>query len=134
MHRRAFLQTGVATVAAAALTSRIWAQATPAATKKLKVFAYSRHLQWLRTADEVADATIEMGYDGVELTVRPYPGHIDPEKVAAELPPFVNTIRKRGLLVENIVCPINDADSPNAEEIMRVASSVGITGYWGALF
>jgi sugar phosphate isomerase/epimerase len=129
MHRREFLRAGAATVAAAALAPRSWADG-----KKLRVFAYSRHLQWLRTAEEVADATIEMGYDGVELTVRPYPGHIDPEKVASELPPFVNTLRKRGLLVENIVCPINDADSPNAEQIMRAASSVGITGYWGAMF
>ena len=133
MHRREFLQAGAATIAAAAFAPQVWAQSASPAAKKLKVFAYSRHLQWLRTADEVAEAVIEMGYGGVDITVRPYPGHIDPEKVATELPPFVAGLRKHGLLVETIVCPINDADSPNAESILRAASSVGITHYWGGM-
>ena len=51
---------------------------TGGAVRKLKVDAYSRHLQWLRTADEVAEAAQEMGYQGVDITVRPYPGHVDP--------------------------------------------------------
>jgi sugar phosphate isomerase/epimerase len=110
-------------------------QNTPAPpVKKLKVDAYSRHLQWLRTADEVAEATLEMGFDGVDLTVRPYPGHVDPEKVAQDLPPFVNTIRKHGLQVVTITCPITDAESPNAERILQTASSLGITHYWWGTF
>jgi sugar phosphate isomerase/epimerase len=107
--------------------------ASPVA-KKLKVDAYSRHLQWLRTADEVAEATLEMGFDGVDLTVRPYPGHVDPDKVAQDLPPFVSTIRKQGLQVVTITCPITDAESPNAEKILQVASSLGITHYWWGTF
>ena len=106
---------------------------TPSATK-LKVDAYSRHLQWLRTADEVAEAAIEMGFNGVDLTVRPYPGHVDPERVAQDLPPFVNTLRKHGLQVITITCPIADADSPNAERILQTASSLGITHYWWGTF
>jgi sugar phosphate isomerase/epimerase len=106
----------------------------PPAAKRLKVDAYSRHLQWLRTADEVAEATIEMGFDGVDLTVRPYPGHVDPEKVAQDLPPFVKTIRSHGLQVVAITCPITDAESPNAEKILQAASSLGITHYWWGTF
>lgn len=97
----------------------------------LKIDAYSRHLQWLRTADDVADAVIEMGYQGLDITVMPYPGHVDPANVAKELPPFVNTIHKHGIIVRNIRCPIMDADSANAEEILATASSLGITHYWG---
>ena len=96
--------------------------------------AYSRHLQWLRTADEVAEATIEMAFAGVDLTVRPYPGHVDPTKVATDLPPFVNTLRKHGLEVSMITCPITDADSPNAEQILQTASSLGIKHYWWGTF
>jgi len=110
------------------------ARAQPDTAKKLKVDAYSRHLQWLRTADQVAEAVVEMGFDGVDLTVRPYPGHVDPEKVAQDLPPFVNTIRKHGLLVRTITCPITDADSPNAEKILQTASELGITHYWWGTF
>ena len=95
----------------------------------LKVDIYSRHLQWLRSADAVADAAIEMAFDGVNVTVRPYPGHVDPENVAKELPPFVNTLRTRGLLVRSVTTNIADAD-PAAERILATASALGITHYW----
>ena len=101
----------------------------PAGTAPLKVDIYSRHLQWLRTADEVAAAALDMGYDGVNVTVRPYPGHVDPDNVAQELPPFVNAIRKHGLLVRSITTNISDADAV-AERIVAAASSLGITHYW----
>ena len=112
------------------------AQTPPDAAQpgKLKVDAYSRHLQWLRDPEQIADAVVEMGFDGLDITVRPYPGHVDPEKVAEQLPSFVKTIRKHGLLVRTITCPITDADSPYAEQILQTASSLGITHYWWGTF
>jgi sugar phosphate isomerase/epimerase len=130
MDRREFFQTGLAGIAAGVAAQ---VAAEPVA-KTLKVDAYSRHLQWLRTADEVAEAAVEMGYDGVDITVRPYPGHVDPAKVATDLPPFVKTIRKHGLQVVTMTCPITDADSPNAEEMLATASSLGLTHYWWGTF
>src|SRR4051794_10833649 len=81
MQRRVFLQSGVDAMLAMAAGRALNAQ-NPAASpaKKLKIDAYSRHLQWLRTADEVAEAVMEMGFDGLDITVRPYPGHVNPEK------------------------------------------------------
>src|SRR5579883_3222152 len=115
MDRRRFLQA----TAAAALTAQARAQQKPDAAvgarasesgsnTKLKVDAYSRHLQWLRTPDEVAEAVIEMGYEGLDLTVRPYPGHVDPSRVSEDLKPFVGAIRKHGIEVHSITCPITD--------------------------
>jgi sugar phosphate isomerase/epimerase len=128
MKRRDFFHLTLgALVAQAAMSRRGFAQAPGSGT--LKVDIYSRHLQWLRTAEDVADAALEMGYDGVNVTVRPYPGHVDPDKVATELPPFVGTLRKRGLLVRSITTNIADAD-PTAERIVAAASSLGITHYW----
>ena len=128
MNRRRFLQaTGLG-----AFTARVRAQ-TPA-QPKLKIDAYSRHLQWLRSADEVADAATEMGYDGVDVTVRPYPGHVDPARVGQELPGFVKAIRKRGLEVVEITTNIADAESPYADEILRAASELGIKYYWWGTF
>jgi sugar phosphate isomerase/epimerase len=119
----------------AAMSSGALAQTPPpAAARPLKVDIFSRHLQWLRTADEVADAVNEMGFDGLDITVRPYPGHVDPARVAEDLPPFVKTIRSHGLQVREITCPIADADSPNAEAILSTASSLGITHYWWGTF
>jgi sugar phosphate isomerase/epimerase len=136
MKRREFLQLGAGTLlagGAAAPIVRAGAQAPAAAGQaggKLKVDAYSRHLQWLRSADDVAEAAIEMGFDGVNVTVRPFPGHVNPENVSQELPPFVNTLRKHGLLVRSITTNISDVDSPNAERIVASASALGLTHYW----
>src|SRR5689334_13246571 len=132
MNRRELLQTGLGAFAAQMLQAQ--RSSEPSAATTLKVDAYSRHLQWLRTADEVAEATVEMGFDGVDITVRPYPGHVDPAKVAADLPPFVKTIRKHGLQVVTMTCPITDADSPNAEQMLATASSLGLTHYWWGTF
>jgi len=133
MKRRDFFQlaAGALLAGGAAPRFRLHAQASgqAAAGGQLKVDIYSRHLQWLRSADEVADAAIEMGFDGVNVTVRTYPGHVDPDNVAKELPPFVNAIRKRGLLVRSITTNIADADAL-AERIVAAASSLGITHYW----
>jgi sugar phosphate isomerase/epimerase len=75
-----------------------------------------------------------MAFTGVDITVRPFPGHVDPTRVATDLPPFVNTLRKHGLEVSMITCPITDADSPNAEQILQTASSLGIKHYWWGTF
>jgi sugar phosphate isomerase/epimerase len=119
----------------AALAAQARAQAVGVpAMRRLKVDIFSRHLQWLRTPDELAEAVNEMGFDGLDITVRPYPGHVDPARVAQDLPPFVNAIRKHGIQVSEITCPITDADSPNAEQILQTASSLGITHYWWGTF
>jgi len=130
MDRREFLSIGIGLALAGAASGQTRAEPST----KFKIDAYSRHLQWLKTADEVAEATKEMGYDGVDLTVRPKPGHVDPARVAEELPPFVKTIRQHGLQVVTITAPITDADSPYAEEILQAASDLDIHHYWWGTF
>ena len=131
VNRREFVQLSVG----AAWAAQAMAQTPSAAAVTLqKVDIFSRHLQWLRKADEVAEAVNEMGFDGLDITVRPYPGHVDPTRVSQDLPPFVNAIRKHGIQVRAITCPIADADSPNAEQILQTASSLGITHYWWGTF
>ena len=109
-------------------------QAAVPPVRKLQIDAYSRHLQWLRDPVEVAKAVLEMGYEGLDVTVRPYPGHVDPEKVTTDLPVFVKAVRAQGVKVSSITCPITDADSPNAERIMDAASKLDIHHYWWGTF
>ncbi|MBV8841258.1 MAG: sugar phosphate isomerase/epimerase [Bryobacterales bacterium] len=130
MNRRELLKIG----AGVAVATATRAQQTPNNQKTQKIDAYSRHLQWLRSPDEVAEAALEMGYDGLDITVRAYPGHVNPAKVGQELPAFVDAVRKHGLQVVAITTNITDADSPNAEDILRAAASVGITYYWWGTF
>ena len=94
MDRRQFLQSSLgAALVGPLMTDVAHAQVPPqprapagSAPRKLVLDAYSRSLQWLRSADEVAEAAIEMVCGGVCPTVSPYPGHIDPARVAQEVP------------------------------------------------
>jgi L-ribulose-5-phosphate 3-epimerase len=146
MNRREALRLGAATLAAAALSTNARAQvanpppatsAKPAAlppqpTGKFPLQVYSRDLQWLRTPQDVAQAVIDVGLQGVDLTVMPYPGHVDPTKVKTDLPAFVSGLKQNGISVTAITSSITDADSPNAEDIVATASSLGIHYYsWG---
>ncbi|MDB5440050.1 MAG: xylose isomerase-like enzyme, partial [Caulobacteraceae bacterium] len=132
MDRRDVLAMGGAAVVSGLLARRAFSQ-TPPAGAKLRIGVYSGNLQWLRTAEEVALACVEMSAEGLDLTVRPG-GHVDPARVGTDLAPFVATIRRHGLTVDSLTCPIVDADSPNAERILDAAASAGVRTYvWGGL-
>lgn len=88
---------------------------------------FSKHLQWL-DYEAMADAVKEMGFDGIDLTVRP-DGHVLPENVEKDLPKAVAAIRKRGLLLQCITTAITGADEPFTEAILRTAASLEITRY-----
>lgn len=139
MDRRELLLAGSVALASTAAARGALAQApsaaAPAAMAELKIDTYSRHLLWLRSADEVAKAVHEMGYDGIDLCVRPGAnGHVEPERVTTDLAPFVKILRDNGVRVQAITCPIADADSPNAERILDAASKLDIHHYWWGTF
>src|SRR5438093_847312 len=137
MDRRQFLHAGLgATLLGPLLTDiatgqgRLLATATAAGTRTLVLDAHSKSLQWLRSADEVAQAAIEMVCGGVCVTVQPYPGHVDPSRVAQELPAFANRVRGHGLRVMQITGPaITDVSGPDAEAIIGAAAQAGCTHY-----
>jgi sugar phosphate isomerase/epimerase len=73
----------------------------------------------------------ELGYDGIDLTVRPA-GHVLPERVADDLPKAVETIRAAGLEAPMITTGIVDVNTPHAEAVIRTAAKLGIQRYrWG---
>src|SRR5215469_7197774 len=96
--RREILRAGAAVIAGAALSGTGLAQNGPAvstassAPKKIRIDAYSRTLHWLRKPEEVAEACHQIGNTTIDLTVRAYPGHVQPERVTTDLPPFVKTL------------------------------------------
>ncbi len=92
-----------------------------------KISIFSKHLQWLDYA-EMARVAAEIGFDGIDLTVRPN-GHVLPEKVAEDLPKAVAAIRKAGMNVYMITTAIKSADEPFTENILKTASSLGIRHY-----
>jgi sugar phosphate isomerase/epimerase len=81
---------------------------------------------------ETAQFAKELGFDGIDLTVRPG-GHVLPSRVQADLPAAVKTIRSAGLQVPMITTGITRADS-EAAAVLETASQLGIRHYrWGGL-
>lgn len=126
---RSILATAGASVAANALaninSAALNQQSTIVGAGTISVF--SKNLHWLGY-EEMADAVAKMGFDGIDLTVRPE-GHVLPERVTTDLPKAVEVIRKAGLKVYMITTAINNADDPNTEPILKTAGSLGIPYY-----
>ncbi len=91
------------------------------------VVLFSKHIQWAGYT-EMAERTAEMGFDGVDLTVRKG-GHVLPENVERDLPKAVEAVRKAGLDVQMISTRIADPDDPQTETILKTASALGIPFY-----
>lgn len=82
---------------------------------------------------EFGDLVADMGFEGVDLTVRPG-GYIVPGEVVEKLPEAIDILKARGLKVPMITTSITDADEPYAEETFKAASECGVKyiklGYW----
>ncbi|MEP7366827.1 MAG: TIM barrel protein [Acidobacteriota bacterium] len=105
--------------------------AAPSQTKtSLPICAFSKHFQWT-DVQETAALCAELGYDGVDLTVRPG-GHVLPERVADDLPKAVEILHKAGLSTPMVTAGIVDATTPHAEAVLKTLASLKITRYrWG---
>jgi sugar phosphate isomerase/epimerase len=129
INRREVLQLGAAALAAGTL-SKIGLTQTEPAPKKIRIDAYSRTLHWLRTPGEVAEACHQIGNTTIDLTVRAYPGHVDPAKVKTDLPTFVKGLQQAGITTTVLGADIVDDQTPNLEEMLGTASSLGIKYNW----
>ena len=117
------------TGAAAGLVSATAARAADP-KRRLPICAFSKHFQWTHPEDAI-EIIASLGYDGVDLTVRPR-GHVEPQRVADELPRFVESIRKAGLAVPMITSGIRDMETPYAEKVIETIAGLGIRHYrWG---
>lgn len=97
------------------------------AAGKMKVCIFSKQLQWLNYQD-MAIAVAEMGFDGIDLTVRNN-GHVLPERVAEDLPKAVEAAEKAGIKIYMISTDIKDVNEPFTEQILKTAATLGIRNY-----
>jgi L-ribulose-5-phosphate 3-epimerase len=121
MTRREFMAAAGAAVAAQA-----------AAPARPQICVFSKHLAKLDYG-QLGRAAREMGFDGVDLTVRPG-GHVEPERVAVDLPRAVEAIRAQGVEVPLITTAITSADDAATRAILGTAGRLKIPyyklGYW----
>lgn len=92
-----------------------------------KISIFSKVLQWLDYT-EMAQVAAEMGFEGIDLTVRPT-GHVLPERVSEDLPRAAEAIKKAGLKIFMITTSIKDSNDPLTENILKTASALGIRHY-----
>ncbi|HYT68556.1 MAG TPA: TIM barrel protein [Vicinamibacterales bacterium] len=121
--RRRFLGTIGAAGAVAAVSPHAFVKAAEPGFRGTLCF-FSKHLPRL-DGRGLGRALKPLGFAGVDLTVRPG-GHIDPKRVAQDLPPYVADIRREGLSVPLITTElVSDAD-PAARPTLETAASLGI--------
>src|SRR2546423_98510 len=94
---------------------------------RLKIHIFSKHLQFLNYQN-MAEAAAEMGFDGIDLTVRPK-GHVLPEKAESDLPSAVEAMRKVGLTPLLMTSSVLDADNSTDKKVLEVAVKQGILYY-----
>lgn len=100
---------------------------TISAQPSYPISVFSKMLHWLDYT-EMAKFAKELGFDGVDLTVRPK-GHVLPEHVAEDLPKVFDILQKAGLNVYMITTAVAHADEPYTEFILKTAASLGIKHY-----
>ncbi|MFN7646135.1 MAG: sugar phosphate isomerase/epimerase family protein [Acidobacteriota bacterium] len=106
------------------------AAAPLAAAPPVRFCVFSKHLQFLGWS-EMASQAREIGFDGVDLTVRKG-GHVAPERAAEDLPKAKETIERAGLPLTMITSDVVHPGSPHAETVLRTAAKLGIRHYrWG---
>ena len=91
------------------------------------IHIFSKHLQFLNYAD-MADAAATMGFDGVDLTVRPG-GHVLPERVTDDLPRAVEALKKAGLSPKLMTTAVGNAADPVDSRLLKMASQLGFQQY-----
>lgn len=93
---------------------------------------FSKHFP-LMDAKRLGRTLKTLGFGGVDLTVRPK-GHIEPARVAVDLPPFVAGIRAEGISVPMITTDLHSDSEPAARPTLETAARLEIpyfkTGYY----
>ena len=93
----------------------------------MQLTVFSKHLAGL-SLDEAAQKLRAMNISALDLTVRPN-GHVEPARVADELPQIAAELKSRGISIGQITTEITDADAPHARAILEGAAQLGIGFY-----
>src|SRR5689334_12371551 len=120
LSRRDFLGTSTAALCAASSPTAAGYPAEGPGPYKGPLCLFSKPLPELDWR-ELAKAAKGVGFDGIDLTVRPG-GHVKPERATEDLPKAVGMIRDVGLQVPMITTGLTSADDPTARPILSTAA------------
>lgn len=126
--RRKFLRDSIITGALLPLISgNVFSMSNAPSPDRLKIHIFSKHLQFLNYR-ELAEAAAEMGFDGVDLTVRPG-GHVLPDRIADDLPKAAEALQKAGLAPSLMTTAISDATDATDKKVLETAAALGFKNY-----
>ena len=91
-----------------------------------KVHVFSKHLQFL-DYDKMAEMAADIGFDGVDLTVRPG-GHVLPERVEEDLPKAIAALKKYKLPPQ-LFCTAVEGVEPLDRKVLETAAKNGLKYY-----
>lgn len=91
-----------------------------------KVHVFSKHLQFL-DYNEMAEVAADIGFDGVDLTVRPG-GHVLPERVEEDLPKAIAALKKHKLPPQ-LFCTAVEGVGPLDKKVLETAAKNGLKYY-----
>ncbi len=91
-----------------------------------KIHVFSKHLQFL-DYNQMAEVAAELGFDGVELTVRPK-GHVLPERVEEDLPKAIAALKKHKLPPQ-LFCTGVEGTGPLDTKVLQTAAKQGLKYY-----
>ncbi|MCF2498486.1 sugar phosphate isomerase/epimerase family protein [Dyadobacter chenhuakuii] len=126
--RRNFLiNSALAGAIAPVIADNAFAARADSAAEVPKINIFSKHLHFLNYSD-MADAAKELGFDGIDLTVRPK-GHVLPENVENDLPKAAEAMKKAGFTPLMFCTAVEDATNPVDKKLLETASKLGFKYY-----
>lgn len=126
-NRREFITTIAAAGAAIPFTKFRLSDAVIPPAKRFPVRLFSKPIDAFEFGF-MCECLTRSGIEGFDLTVRPG-GKVVPEKVEDDLPRLVDEAKKYNLAIDMMVTAILSPDDPFAENILKAASSAGLTHY-----
>jgi len=91
--------------------------------KAPELYLFSKHLQFL-DYEEMSRVTKEIGFDGLDLTVRPK-GHVLPANVTTDLPRATEAMEAAGLKTKLFCTSVRDITDPVQYNVLKTASELG---------
>lgn len=122
--RRTFVQAVAATGVAMAASADVFASQAANTGFRGSLCFFSKHLPRM-DAPTLGRTLKKLGFDGVDITVRPK-GHIEPARVVSDLPPFVAAVRKEGIAVPMITTDLTSDSDPAARPTLETAARLDI--------
>lgn len=124
--RRDFGKGVLAAAAVCALPTNLPAADT--SPDNYEICAFIKFLQKLNY-EQLADKIADIGFNGVEVTVREKEGYIHPADAAAELPKLQKALDNRNLKITILTTDILEADQAYARPLLETAASLEIPRY-----